>query len=379
MGQEEHILGCNYSGSGDGGVGSSSSSSSRISKKVKQKKAPQRGLGVAQLEKIRLEEQQKMDSFDVLGAKSSQFLPVNCSSNFKPLCSSLPSVSNLNALYGQAPSVPSVVRNESPLISNQLSGNGSFGHGLWPKLTNGNLILGENRGLDHRGFASEAPVMTTSSHELSGPSVLASPIVKQSSHQFQQPLMVNTSPGMSRFRSQMEPPSYQNSCSWSEEDKIAGTKRSYPFARESEHNGCPTYAVSQSDELVLSSNGHRAHVEPRNKEEPLSPTTLPKGNRSGGVTEDNARLSGDFLTLAPPALDPKRKPPLDDSSNKLSKFESLFSQSQEPLVKSQVCHQQVGPEQSVRCFFPTKHQICQMGSANDDSEKVETLDLNLKL
>lgn len=40
-------------------LGSGGSSSSSSSKKLKEKKVPQRGLGVAQLEKIRLEEQQK--------------------------------------------------------------------------------------------------------------------------------------------------------------------------------------------------------------------------------------------------------------------------------------------------------------------------------
>ncbi|KAJ6751889.1 hypothetical protein OIU85_002319 [Salix viminalis] len=46
-------------GDGDGGI--SIGHISRSSRKHKQKKVPQRGLGVAQLEKIRLEEQQKND------------------------------------------------------------------------------------------------------------------------------------------------------------------------------------------------------------------------------------------------------------------------------------------------------------------------------
>ncbi|KAJ6298307.1 hypothetical protein OIU76_019455 [Salix suchowensis] len=46
-------------GNGDGGI--SIGHISRSSRKHKQKKVPQRGLGVAQLEKIRLEEQQKND------------------------------------------------------------------------------------------------------------------------------------------------------------------------------------------------------------------------------------------------------------------------------------------------------------------------------
>ncbi|CAI9771243.1 unnamed protein product [Fraxinus pennsylvanica] len=66
MTQEENILRCNFNTSGDrcgnlvdvGGGGMDDSGGSR-SKKTKQKKVPQTGLGVAQLEQIRLEEQQK--------------------------------------------------------------------------------------------------------------------------------------------------------------------------------------------------------------------------------------------------------------------------------------------------------------------------------
>ncbi|KAJ6423645.1 hypothetical protein OIU84_024590 [Salix udensis] len=51
----------NGDGDGDGDGGISIGHISRSSRKHKQKKVPQRGLGVAQLEKIRLEEQQKND------------------------------------------------------------------------------------------------------------------------------------------------------------------------------------------------------------------------------------------------------------------------------------------------------------------------------
>ncbi|KAL7218331.1 hypothetical protein ACSBR2_011574 [Camellia fascicularis] len=54
MAQEEHNHRCSNSSSGGGG--------NRSSKKLKQKKVPQRGLGVAQLEKIRLEEKEKKDA-----------------------------------------------------------------------------------------------------------------------------------------------------------------------------------------------------------------------------------------------------------------------------------------------------------------------------
>lgn len=51
-----------YSNGGDGGgSGGGGGNNGRSLKKAKQRKVPQRGLGVAQLEKIRLEEQEKRD------------------------------------------------------------------------------------------------------------------------------------------------------------------------------------------------------------------------------------------------------------------------------------------------------------------------------
>ena len=59
------------SGSGGGGGSGGIGSVGRSSKKPKQKKVPQRGLGVAQLEKIRLEEQQKRDAAAMLSSPCS--------------------------------------------------------------------------------------------------------------------------------------------------------------------------------------------------------------------------------------------------------------------------------------------------------------------
>lgn len=55
--------------SGGGGIGNSSSGG-RSSKKQRPKKVPQRGLGVAQLERIRIEEQQKKDAALILPSPS---------------------------------------------------------------------------------------------------------------------------------------------------------------------------------------------------------------------------------------------------------------------------------------------------------------------
>ncbi|KAK9150393.1 hypothetical protein Syun_008702 [Stephania yunnanensis] len=103
MAQEEQQR-CSNSSSGGGG---------RTTKKLKQRKIPQRGLGVAQLEKIRLEEQQKGNSHSNHQSTSaivfappsptdlSSFRPSTpiSPSNFEKL-SPPPSISSTSLLYG---------------------------------------------------------------------------------------------------------------------------------------------------------------------------------------------------------------------------------------------------------------------------------------
>ncbi|KAJ8436177.1 hypothetical protein Cgig2_034205 [Carnegiea gigantea] len=74
MVQEDQTQMCSNSSSGDG--------SRSISKKLKQKKVPQRGLGVAQLEKIRTEEQQKKDASNTtnFSSPSTTLSPIHSSS-----------------------------------------------------------------------------------------------------------------------------------------------------------------------------------------------------------------------------------------------------------------------------------------------------------
>lgn len=142
MAREEQFLGYGYSCGGGGGDGSGSGGSGgdngggsvgRVSKKVKQKKVPQRGLGVAQLEKIRLEEQQKMEASNVLGRSDlAAFLPIPC-----PKFTS-GSISDVSGSGGEM---------ESKAFS-----------GLWPRLWSGEYsLVGEKQRLDH-GFRCEAPV-----------------------------------------------------------------------------------------------------------------------------------------------------------------------------------------------------------------------------
>lgn len=80
------------------GIGNGNNNNGRYSKKQRPKKVPQRGLGVAQLEKIRIEEQQKKDA-GILPSQSP-VVNVNChhhhhkpsasSSSTSPSCFPLP-------------------------------------------------------------------------------------------------------------------------------------------------------------------------------------------------------------------------------------------------------------------------------------------------
>lgn len=102
MAIDEHTSRCSNTssgnGNGGGGVGGSTSSN-RLSKKSKSKKVPQRGMGVAQLEKIISEEQQHKKDNSVISPSNSGSVQrvgsfrqpiVCCSSSSIPLPPPLP-------------------------------------------------------------------------------------------------------------------------------------------------------------------------------------------------------------------------------------------------------------------------------------------------
>ncbi|KAL0282626.1 UNVERIFIED_CONTAM: hypothetical protein Sangu_2482200 [Sesamum angustifolium] len=343
--------------------------SSSRSKTVKQKKVPQRGLGVAQLEKIRLEEQQKKESLQVANilAKNSvgsssdnaQFLAVQCS-KFRP---------GLSPLYKSVPYLEILHENSVQIPKDLKAGGGEIGveaisspgHENRPILWNGEYNLaGEKQRLGTHGFAFE-PQMNSSTG-ISPSSILSS---------------------------QMEPPSNQSSRgnnyvpSWSEEEKMVGMKRSYPFLVESQPsrplhcNFHPSYAasLSRSDEFDSCSNGYTAHMEPRNKcicirEISSNSSPQPEQNPSE-ATRDKGMLNGDFLTLAPPVV-------VSQTSN--SEHKNTWTI--QDYAKSQIHHS--GPSGSVErsvSFLPIAFQIAQTTTrvSNGNGEKTETIDLSLKL
>lgn len=238
MAQEDHAQkysnsssggGPSGSGGGGGGAGGGGSGcnnnggggcSGRSQKKMKQKKVPQRGLGVAQLEKIRLEEQQKkgvvLQSSNLLSpnhqiispSNSSSCLAVHCPT-FRPSITSSssaplqpPSPSDLpspNSLFRPIPSIPPVDilnPNSVPLPKTLNVGGGEMGwsavpvpgHGsAWHKVWNGEFSLDrENHRADHHhGFAFR-PNMSLPFESCPPTPFLPFPSALQRSQQFQQ-------------------------------------------------------------------------------------------------------------------------------------------------------------------------------------------------
>ncbi|KAL0320629.1 UNVERIFIED_CONTAM: hypothetical protein Sradi_5324400 [Sesamum radiatum] len=318
MAQEEDFFGCSYSSGGGGGSGGRAAGgggggggvSSSRSKTVKQKKVPQRGLGVAQLEKIRLEEQQKKESLQVANILAKIQL-VHLVIMLSSWLFNAPNLGQMNSSTGISPS-----------------------------------------------------------------SILSS---------------------------QMEPPSNQSSRgnnyvpSWSEEEKMVGMKRSYPFLVESQPsrslncNFHPSYAasLSRSDEFDSCSNGYKAHMEPRNKcirESSSNSSPQPEQNPSE-VNRDKRLLNGDFLTLAPPVVvsppsNSEQKNTLDYSGYQRPKLYEYERMPCQDYAKRHIHHP--GPSGSVErsvSFLPITLQIDQTTTrvSNGNGEKTETIDLSLKL
>lgn len=388
MAQEEQILSSSHSGGGGaGGDSGGGGVSSDRSRNVKHKKIPQRGLGVAQLEKIRLEEQRKREAVvaanalannaigSVNDAAPSLAVPSPC---FGPLPANFESP---NTLFRSPPSIPIQISNHlnGGVEDASLQAISGSGNGIWSRLWNGgDYSLGAAFPQGNLQFESNA---------------VAAPM-PQRSFRFHQPAtpVVNPSAVLTSY---MEPPSNQNihgsNCAslWPEEYKMVGMKRSYPFSLErpparsffGHFDPSSIASKSRSDELPSCSNGYTTQTEARNiymsfsRDGRPNSSLLPEQNPRE-VLRDGWRLNGDFLTLAPPAAalpasNSKHKYPLDFSS----------SEGPEENTRNQVHHS--GPSRSREepfSFFPVRSDIDETALVNNGSgEKGETIDLNLKL
>ncbi|XWS52144.1 hypothetical protein CRYUN_Cryun11dG0042000 [Craigia yunnanensis] len=345
MAQEDQTQRCSNSNtSSGGGIGNNIG---RSSKKQRPKKVPQRGLGVAQLEKLRIEEQKK-DAAAILPSPSSvispptthhkssylsfqipSFHPSNqsCSSS----ASSIPFPADLsppNSIFRIPLSVQNIdiasTANTVPLTCSGspgwhpgaavLPGNGRVnnGHKFWSSCEYN--IEKECSRLDP-GLAFRTNLSLPYESETIWP--LTS--LMQRAQPFQQPSssMVNLSSRTSStsvLNFQMEPPSnqsYYGNCTplLPEEEKVIGMKRSYPFSLDNApgppiHSKYPpiAHSINKQVEAASSSNSSAFNFKPGapNFRERPSCSTSNLESKSKKSIKQNGVFDGDFLTLAPP-------------------------------------------------------------------------------
>ncbi|OMO92396.1 hypothetical protein COLO4_17616 [Corchorus olitorius] len=357
MAQEDQQQRCSNNSNTSSGTcgGISGNNFVRSSKKQKAKKVPQRGLGVAQLERIRLEEQQKKDSSSVVSAailpspppppppppthhhhhhhhQKPSFLPLTIPSNFHPSnqpCSSssasiplIPAdiISPPNSIFRPPFSVQNIDVNISANTVPLTSGNNKNGHNNkhWSSSCEYNYNFEkECSGLDP-GLAFRTNLSLPYESEPIWP--LPSLMQRAQAQPFQQPSssMVNLSSRTSStsvLNFQMEPPSnqsYYGNCTplLPEEEKMVGMKRSYPFSLDNApgpplHTKFPhiVHPIRGQVETASSSNGSNfMNFEPGtpNFREGPSCSTSNLESKSRKSIKQNGVFDGDFLTLAPP-------------------------------------------------------------------------------
>ncbi|XP_014500403.1 uncharacterized protein LOC106761368 [Vigna radiata var. radiata] len=389
----------------------------RSSKKSKQKKVPQRGLGVAQLEKIRLEEQQKRDapplspSQTALSSTKPSYLPLPLK-NFHDSNPS-PSTSLLTceptSEFRSRLSLQQQQQHQQPHINDKVPSNvpltnsGGFGTG-WPVVPGHENVpkwwssyqfdSEKNKfGVDDSGL----PILLSLPFESN--SIWPMPNLAQRTPQYQhQPSssVVNVSSGTSSTtlpHFSIEPPSNQSNNNDSSvpvrpTDKTVGTKRAYPFSLNFPHApafnyNLPPFAETRTNVKTSCGNGSEFNFEAGNstsREVTFSSASNSKPNPKKR-SEENESFNGDFLTLAPPSPT-SYQPPKSTPSSTLIAFQNqgnveeqipappvyrLFNQQKQPLYG----------------FFhpePKEEQIGHTAARIQNGHEVgENVDLNLKL
>ncbi|XP_016453256.1 uncharacterized protein LOC107777683 [Nicotiana tabacum] len=380
----------------------SNSNSSSATKKLKQKKVPQRGLGVAQLERIRLEEQHIKDETlhspnvlspnSIVSSQDSTLRPTLNSSSI----SSQTRLASKNCEFRPNPSKTTGMIGEGEMNLSAILGPGYDDCSkLWSSEYN---TEEENKKLYQYGGVK--PDLNLS-HEPQIP-IFSLPNKLLRSQQYQQPpcssSMVNISSSVGNLH--MEPPSNQsyNGCHylplWPEEVKMVGIKRPYPFPPE--YPPVPAFqkfplcyiapvsgsheSASFSSECAVNSESGTHHK----REVPLKSRTLSEV-KPRNVVRGNRVLNGDFLTLAPPtAVGKGNQQDLSNSASQnseLFKFETVPFQevAEEPSTKPGLNRL---VQQPLFRFFPSANvQIGQVGitKSNCQGDVGGKVDLNLKL
>ncbi|MCD7448885.1 hypothetical protein HAX54_046979 [Datura stramonium] len=341
------------------------------------KKVPQRGLGVAQLERIRLEGQHKKDSI---------FQTVQCP-NFIPTSSRIDFTSK-DCVFRPNQSAP-FLENCPKLWS------GKYSQGVDQKVDQHGIVFGHNLNLPSEPHSLIIPLLQRSQQYQQTSS--SSPMV---SHELNS--VVNISSGISSSsvqNFQMEPPSNQSyyGCNClplcPEETKMTGVKRPYPFSQKyppvpkfrCKIPQCCVASVSRSHESASSSDECSVNVEEGNalKREIISKSkALSESEPSISVGETKA-LNGDFLRLAPPAAALPHLEAVNRRSapQSLQLFDYVPSRvaAAEPTLSSGLS---ISVQQPILRFSPSaKVQIGREGTRGSDShtEAGGNVDLELKL
>ncbi|RDY08068.1 hypothetical protein CR513_07748, partial [Mucuna pruriens] len=363
MGQEDETPKYNRIGGGSGG-GSRRKGVGRPCKEPKEKKVPRRGLGVAQLEKIRLEEEQKNATIIASPTNSPYDLHLQ-----------LPNLFHFNQSFSL---------NSLPSSTISLANSGGskagwhnvplLGHMSRPQLwAPHDFEFEKNFGMDPRmTFASSFPF--ESNPVRSFPNWVQRE--QQQQQQYPSSSMVSASLGTSSTivpHSLVEPPSKQNySQSYifkRQEEKVIGVKRPNLFSLDispmSSSNFKPfTFlAPTKSSETISCGSGRGFKLDFGNSTLREIPSLSPSNSEliSKKRKNDNTHFGGDFLTLAPPT-------PCSHSMLKSSSTFLAFNHqgNMEDQVPPPLGHNQFNQQQQHwNYFFPPATSEAQIGQQSN--------------
>ncbi|KAG6600394.1 hypothetical protein SDJN02_05095, partial [Cucurbita argyrosperma subsp. argyrosperma] len=395
-------------GGGDGSLGFGSN------RKSKQRRAPQRGLGVAQLEKIRLEEQQKKNATAIF-SPSSSLSPAKISSKLSVSAPNLHPIKQSSCSLPLASLSPSNFVFKSPLPSINIDdtsmnsstaliqlNNGGFettdmpvlGQGEVPKTWNPlEFNLQKDNCISDFNFGFRSNFVLTNEANIDWPS--PGLVQKEQLHQLSSSAGVDVSSSSSLLNFLTEPPSNQSYCGnytavWPE---MFGMKR--PYALSMDIPASPTFncrppmaAPMRSDESASCSNvGFYSY--PFIGEGPSCSSSSSEPNSRKKLKGNTFR--GDLLTLATPTTtwicqSSKLKHLSAHAVDSNHEFADLISLPRRGSVEIPTCPHPK-PSWSNRLqpyyrFFPP--EMAQSGQASPKTSgrfniEDESVDLNLKL
>ncbi|TYK27929.1 Actin cytoskeleton-regulatory complex protein pan1, putative isoform 1 [Cucumis melo var. makuwa] len=337
MAEEEQKQRCYNNRFGSfGTIGGISGRSSSKKLKPKPKKVPQRGLGVAQLEKIRLEEQQKNDAAAAIFSSSSPLSPTKSSSylslpipsflqsNRSSSSSSFPSpppvnISSSASMFGPPLPVLNMPVKDSftvPLVDQANSGGSETGLSAVTILEQGNALKWQNSCeyyLEKENYGVDPGLAFRSNFDFPygvNPGLPSTKLLQRAQENQTPSPMVNlssTTSMSSGLNVQIEPPSNQSYCYgnystiWPDKEEklqMFGTKRLNCFSPNNptepvfDHNS--SFAVpNRSDDSTSHGNGSALSFR---EDRARSLTCVSAPSSLENIKDDE--FNGNFLTLS---------------------------------------------------------------------------------